>query len=163
MALFNHNEEIQTQAQFPKYWILTGCSAFFFYSRVLVVWYIAAITCRKVILNIGWSVWIQNEIPYSNALVYILLNIRVIKWQFVSQIQAIYVFCLTLKVDKKNGFEYLQMEHLTSSLSLSRCFTLPCTHSASHDIAYLASVGIRVCNPRILINHLLRCLGIRKT
>lgn len=86
MALFNHNEEIQNQAQFPKFWILTDCSAIFFYSRVLVVWYIAAITCRKVILNIGWSVWIQNEIPYSNALVYILLNIRVIKWQFVSQI-----------------------------------------------------------------------------
>lgn len=131
MALFNHNEEIQNQALFPKFWILTDCSAFFSYSRVLVVWYIAAITCRKVILNIGWSVWIKNEIPYSNALVYILLNIRIIKWQFVSQIQAIYVFCLTSKVDKKNGFEYLQMEHLTSCLLLSRCFMLPCTHSAS--------------------------------
>lgn len=27
MALFNHNGEIQNQAPFPKFWILTGGSA----------------------------------------------------------------------------------------------------------------------------------------
>lgn len=29
MALFNHNEEIQNQAPFPKFWILIGTSALF--------------------------------------------------------------------------------------------------------------------------------------
>lgn len=51
MAVFSHNEEIWNQAQFPKFRFLID---YFSYSRVLIiVWYVIAITYRKVILNMG--------------------------------------------------------------------------------------------------------------
>lgn len=112
MVLFNHNEDIQNQAQFLKFWILINGSTSFLLqqsSHPLVYYshHLWENDLKYGLIFLESGIWIQNKIPYPHALVYILPDVRVIKWQSVSQVWVIRVFYLTLKVNKKNGLESL--------------------------------------------------------